>query len=509
MNLIDTPGHVDFTIEVERALRVLDGAVLICCGVGGVQSQTITVDRQMKRYEVPRVIFINKLDRYGSDPFLVLGQIRKKLGLTVQPVQLPIGEEDNFKGICDLVSQRASFFEGKDGISTSPRRESRNTFPCDAMVAAGRRFADIPEDMKEKVAQNRANLLETLADVDDEFAEVYLESDEVPEDAIHRLAMKDLRNVAEPGYYSEEELLREAGLVFEEAPGRRLLAKTEPSRRFGCQRQHVIVTVGLLFLSIGSIAVLWSFHPLGGVSFDNRTAGRSERVNQVPSKLEPDVPQISRPYLALREMRARAPSFLANIARIAKATNATNVTNGTNVSNVTPLPAWNSSSTVKTMPSLFCFTLMIPGTAEQGLLETAAQLKTSLFACDDHAIFSNVPGKVWGTQISVLWNVNLWCDKQPTPKWAGGAGSRGPWSAANTRVFQIVWAAVLADVRWKKHDWIVKTDADTVFLPSSLRGALIHNSFVRGWYNPAGSYLGNCAMGLYGGAFQKSGICSK
>ena len=317
--------------------------------------------------------------------------------------------------------------------------------------------------------------------------------------------MKDLRNVAEPGYYSEEELLREAGLVFEEAPGKRLLAKTEPSRRFGCQRQHVIVTVGLLFLSIGSIAVLWSFHPLGRVSFDNRTAGRSERVNQVPSKLEPDVPQISRPYLALREMRAKAPSFLANIARIAKATNATNVTkaanvtNGTNVSKVTPLPAWNSSSTVKTMPSLFCFTLMIPGTAEQGLLETAAQLKTSLFACDDHAIFSNVPGKVWGTQISVLWNVNLWCDKQPTPKWAGGAGSHGPWSAANTRVFQIVWAAVLADVRWKKHDWIVKTDADTVFLPSSLRGALIHNSFVRGWYNPAGSYLGNCAMGLYGG----------
>lgn len=165
MNLIDTPGHVDFTIEVERALRVLDGAVLICCGVGGVQSQTITVDRQMKRYEVPRVIFINKLDRYGSDPFLVLGQIRKKLGLTVQPVQLPIGEEDNFKGICDLVSQQASFFEGKDGIS--------------------RRFAEIPDNMKEKVAEHRANLLETLADLDDEFAEVYLENEDVPEDAVH------------------------------------------------------------------------------------------------------------------------------------------------------------------------------------------------------------------------------------------------------------------------------------------------------------------------------------
>jgi len=165
MNLIDTPGHVDFTIEVERALRVLDGAVLICCGVGGVQSQTITVDRQMKRYEVPRVVFINKLDRYGSDPFHVLGQIRQKLGLTCQPLQLPIGEEDNFIGICDLVSQRASFFEGKDGIS--------------------RKFAEIPEAMKEKVAEARSNLLETLADIDDEFAEVYLEHDDVPEDAIH------------------------------------------------------------------------------------------------------------------------------------------------------------------------------------------------------------------------------------------------------------------------------------------------------------------------------------
>lgn len=165
LNLIDTPGHVDFTIEVERALRVLDGAVLVCCGVGGVQSQTITVDRQMKRYEVPRVIFVNKLDRYGADPFLVLSQIRKKLGLTVQPIQLPIGEEDGFVGVCDVIARKAVYFEGNQGLT--------------------RRIDDIPPALSERVTQLRAELLEELADLDDQFAEIYLENDEVPEDAIH------------------------------------------------------------------------------------------------------------------------------------------------------------------------------------------------------------------------------------------------------------------------------------------------------------------------------------
>jgi elongation factor G len=165
MNLIDTPGHVDFTIEVERALRVLDGAVMICCGVGGVQSQTVTVDRQMKRYEVPRLVFINKLDRYGADPFLVLKQIRQKLGLTVQPIQLPIGEEDNFNGVVDVISRKATYFEGDHGLE--------------------RRIADVPESLSSRMEEVRGELLEMLADVDDEFAEVFLESEEVPEDAIH------------------------------------------------------------------------------------------------------------------------------------------------------------------------------------------------------------------------------------------------------------------------------------------------------------------------------------
>jgi elongation factor G len=165
VNIIDTPGHVDFTIEVERAQRVLDGSVLVCCGVGGVQSQTLTVDRQMRRYEVPRVVFVNKLDRYGADPVHVLGQLRKKLGLTCALTQVPIGEEDKFVGVCDVIEEKAVYFEGSSGQVI--RRDA------------------IPADLQERCATVRNELIETLADVDDDFAEIFL-GGEVSIDDIHK-----------------------------------------------------------------------------------------------------------------------------------------------------------------------------------------------------------------------------------------------------------------------------------------------------------------------------------
>ncbi|KAK0516801.1 hypothetical protein JMJ35_001404 [Cladonia borealis] len=156
INLIDTPGHIDFTIEVERALRVLDGAVMVLCAVSGVQSQTITVDRQMKRYNVPRISFVNKMDRAGANPFKAVDQISHKLRVPAAAMQVPIGVEDQFKGVVDLVDMKAIYSEGLKGETI--------------------RIADeIPPDVQPLAEEKRKKLIETLADVDDEIAEIFLD----------------------------------------------------------------------------------------------------------------------------------------------------------------------------------------------------------------------------------------------------------------------------------------------------------------------------------------------
>ena len=149
LNIIDTPGHVDFTVEVERALRVLDGAILVLCGVGGVQSQSITVDRQMKRYNIPRLAFINKLDRQGANPKRVIGQLRDKLHLNASAVVIPIGLEDKHRGVVDLVRDRAVVFNGPNGDDIQ--------------------IGEIPADLKEQAAQAKNTLIERLSEVDEEM----------------------------------------------------------------------------------------------------------------------------------------------------------------------------------------------------------------------------------------------------------------------------------------------------------------------------------------------------
>lgn len=164
INIIDTPGHVDFTIEVERSLRVLDGAVLVLCSVGGVQSQSITVDRQLNRYNVPFVAFVNKADRTGANPLKVRDQLREKLGHNAVMMQLPIGLEDKFEGLVDLVTMKAVYFDGAAGEQI--------------------RYEEIPADMKDQADAFHEELIDAVSMYSDELAEAYLEG-EVTEEMIH------------------------------------------------------------------------------------------------------------------------------------------------------------------------------------------------------------------------------------------------------------------------------------------------------------------------------------
>ena len=165
INIIDTPGHVDFTIEVERALRVLDGAVLILCSVGGVQSQSITVNRQMTRYKVPRIAFVNKCDRTGANPYRVTQQLRDKLELNAIMLQMPIGLESDLKGMVDLVTMKAVYFDGDQGEQI--------------------RMEEIPAELMDEAQAKREELLDAVSMFSDELMEAMLEEAEIPESMIH------------------------------------------------------------------------------------------------------------------------------------------------------------------------------------------------------------------------------------------------------------------------------------------------------------------------------------
>ncbi len=175
INLIDTPGHVDFTVEVERSLRVLDGAILVLCSVAGVQSQSITVDRQMKRYRVPRLAFLNKMDRMGANPYNGVKALKEKLNHNACLMQLPIGAEENYKGCIDLVTMKAYYFDGDNGENV--REEA------------------IPAELMDAAQKGREELLDTVSAFDDEMMEAILDGKDISEEAIHAAVKKGVQSL--------------------------------------------------------------------------------------------------------------------------------------------------------------------------------------------------------------------------------------------------------------------------------------------------------------------------
>ncbi len=176
VNIIDTPGHVDFTVEVERSMRVLDGAVAVFCAVGGVEPQSETVWRQADRYRVPRVAFVNKMDRVGADFHQVVGQMKERLGANAVPVQIPIGSEDAFGGVVDLVREKAVIYVEELGVDP--------------------RVVDIPAELVEDAALGREALVEAMADVDEDVMALYLEGKHVPENVLRRAIRKGTIDLA-------------------------------------------------------------------------------------------------------------------------------------------------------------------------------------------------------------------------------------------------------------------------------------------------------------------------
>lgn len=176
INIIDTPGHVDFTIEVERSLKVLDGAVAVFCAVGGVEPQSETVWRQADKYHVPRIAFVNKMDRVGSDFFRVVSMMKERLGAKPLPIQLPWGAEDNFNGVIDLVKMKAVVWEGDQ-------------------LGAKFSYIDIPEELKEQAEEYRQSMIETACEADESLMEKYFEGEELSEEEIKSAIRKGTINL--------------------------------------------------------------------------------------------------------------------------------------------------------------------------------------------------------------------------------------------------------------------------------------------------------------------------
>jgi elongation factor G len=271
INLIDTPGHVDFTVEVERSLRVLDGAVLVLCSVGGVQSQSITVDRQMKRYQVPRIAFINKMDRTGANPYRVVEQLRKKLGAEAFLMQIPIGAEENFKGVVDLIEMVSLTHSGDEGET----------------VVQG----PVPADLQDEAEAKRGEMLEALSMYSDEMMELLLSEEEVPKKLIYKVARDAVLAGATPVYMGSAfknkgvQPMLDAVTQFLPSPLDREIRGKDPSdeeKRIELKPDPSAPFVGMAFKIVDD--------PFGQLTFMRIYQGKIEKggtyVNQRTSKKE-------------------------------------------------------------------------------------------------------------------------------------------------------------------------------------------------------------------------------
>ncbi|HRF02519.1 MAG TPA: elongation factor G [Pirellulaceae bacterium] len=277
LNLIDTPGHVDFTVEVERSLRVLDGAVLVLCSVGGVQAQSITVDRQMKRYRVPRLAFINKMDRTGADPKRVVRMMREKLGADAVMVQMNIGAGETFEGMIDLIVMKAYRFDGSKGETVVEY--------------------DIPEQYLEEATMMRQEMLESLAMYSDQMMELLLSGEEVPVDLIHEVVRKGVQGqgltpVLVGSAYKNKgvQLLLDAVLRYLPSPEEReIRAKdwTDPDKAVELKPDPAKPLVGMAFKIVedpfGQLTFMRIYQGTvkKGETYYNQRTGRAERFSRI------------------------------------------------------------------------------------------------------------------------------------------------------------------------------------------------------------------------------------